>query len=258
MRPCRTTPRRRSAGSIRARAWWWCLRLGRGPEFLGTPGLRPPRHRRRLRRGGADPRPVAARRLHHHPAGDEELPAVDGTGRRTQDQGDDPRHPARRIADKEQILELYLNEIFLGQNSYGVAAAAQTYFNKTLDQLTPEEAAYLAALPQAPSLSPGARLRPRHQPAQLRAARDVRERLYRAGRDGARHRRAAGNRAGRRYRALPRHLPPRDYFTDEIRRQLSPHSFGEDDFFGGGYAVRASMDEDADHGRARCVGRWKA
>ncbi|MEX0303545.1 MAG: transglycosylase domain-containing protein, partial [Leisingera sp.] len=53
--------------------------------------------------------------------------------------------------DKERILELYLNEIFLGQNSYGVTAAAQTYFNKTLGELAPHEAATLAAMPKAPS-----------------------------------------------------------------------------------------------------------
>ena len=53
--------------------------------------------------------------------------------------------------DKEQILELYLNEIFLGQNSYGVAAASQTYFNKNLTDLAPHEAATLASLPKAPS-----------------------------------------------------------------------------------------------------------
>ena len=61
---------------------------------------------------------------------------------------------ATRIEDalpKEKILELYLNEIYLGSNSYGVAAAAQTYFNKTLGQLSPAEAAMLASLPQAPS-----------------------------------------------------------------------------------------------------------
>lgn len=52
--------------------------------------------------------------------------------------------------DKDQILELYMNEIFLGQNSYGVAAASQTYFNKTLDELAPHEAAFLASLPKAP------------------------------------------------------------------------------------------------------------
>jgi penicillin-binding protein 1A len=51
---------------------------------------------------------------------------------------------------KEKILELYLNEIFLGQNSYGVAAAAQTYFNKSLSDLSAAEVAYLAALAQRP------------------------------------------------------------------------------------------------------------
>ena len=52
---------------------------------------------------------------------------------------------------KQKILELYMNEIFLGQNSYGVAAASQTYFNKTLTELAPHEAATLASLPKAPS-----------------------------------------------------------------------------------------------------------
>jgi penicillin-binding protein 1A len=52
---------------------------------------------------------------------------------------------------KEQILETYLNVIFLGQRSYGVAAAAETYFGKPLDQLSIAEAATLAGLPQAPS-----------------------------------------------------------------------------------------------------------
>ncbi len=52
---------------------------------------------------------------------------------------------------KEQILELYLNQIYLGQRAYGFAAAAEVYFGKTLPQLTPAEAAMLAGLPQAPS-----------------------------------------------------------------------------------------------------------
>jgi len=52
---------------------------------------------------------------------------------------------------KQKILELYLNEIFLGQNSYGVAAAALNYFGKSLDQLDVSEVAFLAALPKAPS-----------------------------------------------------------------------------------------------------------
>ena len=52
---------------------------------------------------------------------------------------------------KERILELYLNEIYFGLQSYGVAAAAQTYFNKSLDQITLPEAAFLASLPKAPN-----------------------------------------------------------------------------------------------------------
>lgn len=55
------------------------------------------------------------------------------------------------IYSKEKILELYLNEIYLGQGTYGVAAAAITYFDKSLDQLSTEEAALLAALPKAPA-----------------------------------------------------------------------------------------------------------
>ncbi|NDG05027.1 MAG: penicillin-binding protein, partial [Alphaproteobacteria bacterium] len=52
---------------------------------------------------------------------------------------------------KDRILELYLNQIFLGQRSHGVATAALNYFNKTLSELTIDEAAYLAALPKAPN-----------------------------------------------------------------------------------------------------------
>lgn len=51
---------------------------------------------------------------------------------------------------KDQILEIYLNEIYLGGGAYGVAAAAQTYFHKNLDQLTVAEAAYLGGLPKSP------------------------------------------------------------------------------------------------------------
>ncbi|OGT97039.1 MAG: peptidase, partial [Gammaproteobacteria bacterium RIFOXYB2_FULL_38_6] len=52
---------------------------------------------------------------------------------------------------KDKILELYLNKIYLGQRAYGVAAAAQVYYGKTLDQLTLPEMAMIAGLPQAPS-----------------------------------------------------------------------------------------------------------
>jgi penicillin-binding protein 1A len=145
---------------------------------------------------------------------------------------------------KDQILELYLNEIFLGQNSYGVTAAAQTYFNKTLDDLDLHEAAFLAALPQAPST---------YHPVRNRE-RVTQRRNYVLGemlRNG--HITRAEHDAARELPLLtvqsgdipsPRdNMPPRDYFTDEVRRQLSG-SFGEDEFFAGGLAIRATIDPD--------------
>ena len=56
-----------------------------------------------------------------------------------------------RALSKDRILELYLNEIYLGFGSYGVAAAALNYFDKSMDELTIDEAAFLAALPKAPN-----------------------------------------------------------------------------------------------------------
>ena len=56
-----------------------------------------------------------------------------------------------QILDKNKIFELYLNQIYLGFRSYGVAAASLNYFNKSLNELTISEAAFLAALPKAPN-----------------------------------------------------------------------------------------------------------
>jgi len=55
------------------------------------------------------------------------------------------------VLSKEEILELYLNKIFLGNRAYGIGAAAQVYYGKSVDQLTLPEAAMIAALPKAPS-----------------------------------------------------------------------------------------------------------
>ncbi len=72
-----------------------------------------------------------------------------------------------RAFTKDHILELYLNEIYLGIGSYGVAAAALNYFNKGLDELTVSEAAYLAALPKAPN-----NYHPQRHPQAARERRD--------------------------------------------------------------------------------------
>ena len=143
---------------------------------------------------------------------------------------------------KEEILELYLNEIFLGQNSYGVAAAARTYFNKTLEELTPAEAAYLAALPKAPS---------NYHPVREKAAAIdrrnfvLREMFENGYIDEARYQAARASDLvtvqGGAIASFKSTLPPRDYFTDEIRRQLSDR-YSEDEFFGGGLAIRATVD----------------
>ncbi len=145
---------------------------------------------------------------------------------------------------KDKILELYLNEIYLGQNSYGVAAAAQTYFNKTLSDLTAPEAAYLAALPKAPStLHP---VREREQAVARRnfVLREMRENGFLTEEAYAEAREAPLlSVQGGDFDGFRQALPPRDYFTDEIRRQLS-RDFGETEFFSGGYSVRATLDPD--------------
>jgi penicillin-binding protein 1A len=146
--------------------------------------------------------------------------------------------------DKEEILELYLNEIFLGQNSYGVAAASQTYFNKTLSELAPHEAAFLASLPKAPS-----DYHPVRRKDRLLARRNfVLREMYENGyipetvyeTEVAQPLRSVQNGDFESFKAQ---LPPRDYFTDEIRRQLS-EDFGEGEFFTGGMTVRATIDNE--------------
>ena len=144
--------------------------------------------------------------------------------------------------DKEAILELYLNEIFLGANSYGVAAAAQSYFNKSLDDLAPEEAAYLAALPKAPSRYDPVADRDRAVTRRDYVLREMRENGYL---DEAAFEEAVAQPLrtvqGDDYASFRQEMPPRDYFTDEIRRQLVDE-FGADQFFTGGLSVRATID----------------
>ncbi len=145
---------------------------------------------------------------------------------------------------KDKILELYLNEIFLGQNSYGVAAAAQTYFNKTLGELAPHEAATLASLPKAPSDYHPVRRKQRLTDRRNYVLREmfengyISEDVYKV--EVEQPLRSVQNGDFESFRTA---LPPRDYFTDEIRRQLS-QDFGEGEFFTGGFTVRATIDEE--------------
>jgi penicillin-binding protein 1A len=144
--------------------------------------------------------------------------------------------------NKDQILELYLNEIFLGQNSYGVTAAADTYFGKSLEDLSVGEAAYLAALPKAPSDYHPVRQKDRAVARRNFVLKEMFENgyitpeIYETSKIADLRSVQGGD-----FLSTRSIRPPRDYFTDEIRRQLSG-DFGEEEFFGGGLTIRATMD----------------
>ena len=143
---------------------------------------------------------------------------------------------------KEQILELYLNEIFLGQNSYGVTAASQTYFNKTLGELAPNEAAFLAALPKAPSDYHPVREKKRLLERRNYVLKEMFQNDY-LSKEVYEYELTQPIKSvqGQDYTGFRSELPSRNYFTDEIRRQLS-RTFGEEEFFTGGMTVRSTFD----------------
>ncbi|MEO1788073.1 MAG: PBP1A family penicillin-binding protein [Pseudomonadota bacterium] len=160
-----------------------------------------------------------------------------------------------RTLGRDKVLEVYLNEIFLGQNSYGVTAAAQTYFNKTLADLSPEEAAYLASLPKSPSNRHPVRHRDTALFWRNNTLREMFENGYltREEYEAARTAPLLSVQGGD-YEGFAVKIPPRDYFTDEIRRQLS-RDFGEGQFFGGGLTVRATFDPEMQAEAARALRR---
>jgi penicillin-binding protein 1A len=139
---------------------------------------------------------------------------------------------------KQRILELYLNTIYLGLQSYGVAAAAQAYFNTSLDQLTLPQAAFLAALPKAPN-----NYNPFRAPDAAKARRDwVIDRMAED--------HAISPEQARTAKAAPLAPAPfsrpelaagADWFSEEVRRQLIDR-FGADRTTQGGLVVRTSLD----------------
>ncbi|WP_423606894.1 penicillin-binding protein 1A [Sphingomonas sp. MS122] len=145
---------------------------------------------------------------------------------------------------KQQILELYLNQIALGRNAFGVEAAAHAYFDKDLSQLTLPQFAYLAILPKGPS---------NYMP-ERHADRAIERRNWVLGQmlangyiDQAAHDEAVAAPLG----AVPRKSPSADplggYFIEEVRRQLLDR-FGETEksgpysVYAGGLWVRTSFD----------------
>lgn len=143
-----------------------------------------------------------------------------------------------RAFPKDHILELYLNEIYLGGGSYGVAAAALGYFDKSLADLTVAEAAYLAALPKAPN-----NYNPRAHPQAAKDRRDwVIGRLYEDGKiSQTEYAEALAQPLEIHSRAEDQTITGADYFAEDIRRDLAAR-YGEDALYKGGLVVRSTVD----------------
>ncbi|MDP3459582.1 MAG: PBP1A family penicillin-binding protein, partial [Hyphomonas sp.] len=139
---------------------------------------------------------------------------------------------------KGQILELYLNEIYLGGQSYGVASAALNYFNKSLTELDLSEAATLASLPKFPG-----RVNPYSNPERLLQRRNyVLERMRE---DGYITREEADEAVARPLSTTRRLRGPEfvatTYFVQELRRDLIKR-YGEDTLEQGGLSIRSTID----------------
>ena len=138
---------------------------------------------------------------------------------------------------KDRILELYLNEIYLGSGAYGVAAAALTYFDKSLDELTLGEPAFLAGLPKAPNAYNPARF-----PQAAKARRDwVLERMLEDGVVSQQEVAEADAQPLELHRRQEAEQVKAPYFAEEVRRELLTR-YGEKVLYGAGLSVRTSLD----------------
>jgi len=142
-----------------------------------------------------------------------------------------------RNLSKEEILHLYLNQIYLGNGAYGVQAAAETYFGRDVEELNISEAALLAGLPKAPS-----RYSPYHHPdvARMRQAYVV-ERMME---EGFITREEAEKALDYRLNLKPkemRSLWVGPYFTEHVRRYIE-EKYGEDLLYRGGLQVYTTLD----------------
>ncbi|KAA0970556.1 penicillin-binding protein 1A [Aureimonas fodinaquatilis] len=139
---------------------------------------------------------------------------------------------------KDRILELYLNEIYLGMGAYGVAAASLAYFDKGVTELDIHEAAYLAALPKAPE-----NYNPFRNPEAAIGRRNwVIARMLENGVITAEQ---AADASAKPLDVNPRptgtYLASAEYFTEEVRRQIIAR-YGVDELYEGGLSVRTTLD----------------
>lgn len=149
---------------------------------------------------------------------------------------------AGRIEDamgKDKIIEIYMNEIFLGNRAYGVGAAALNYFNKSLGELSVAEAAFLASLPKAPDRY----YRERHRDAAIARRNYVIGRMEEDGYITTAEAEAARNELLRFADRSNDNNIRADYFVEEVRRELAK-LYGEQTLYAGGLSVRTTLDPD--------------
>ena len=147
---------------------------------------------------------------------------------------------ARRINkafSKEHVLELYLNEIYLGNRAYGVAAAAINYFGKALDELELHEVAYLAALPKGPN-----NYHPiKHYEAAIARRNWVIDRMNEDGYVTDEEAEDAKNKPLEVVERKSGFLKDTEYYSEEVRRTISKN-FGDEALYQGGLIVRTTID----------------
>ena len=144
-----------------------------------------------------------------------------------------------RTYTKDKILELYLNEIYLGFGAYGVAAAALLYFDKSVNELTVAEAAYLAALPKAPTTLHPFRQRERATERRNYVIDRLIENGYVAAQVGEKAKKEPLTVAQRR--GTGSHIIAADFFAEDVRREIY-EKFGEKGLYEGGLSVRTTLD----------------
>ena len=138
---------------------------------------------------------------------------------------------------KERILELYLNEIYLGSGNYGVAQAALNYFDRSLDELSLSEIAYLAALPKAPN-----RYNIVRNEKEAYARRDyVLTRMQEDGYITAAEAQAARAEKLQLRKRSNTETAQADFFAEEVRRNLLA-AYGEKGLYEGGLTVSTTLD----------------
>src|SRR6201997_620712 len=143
-----------------------------------------------------------------------------------------------RTYSKQRILELYLNEIYLGFGAYGVAAASLLYFDKSVQDLTIPEAAYLAALPKAPSDLHPFRNRDRAIERRNYVIDRMREDGYITAAQAEEARKSPLNVTVRTRGA---HIAGAEYFAEEVRRAVM-EKYDEKHLYEGGLSVRTTLD----------------